>query len=103
MARHINYLGDWMMSWGYCLPTGIAGYVIQEVINPSTAQLESQAVQTPEAQAWGSIFTYFYVLYFGTFLIRREARDEEKCRDKYGKDWEKYTPLVRYKIIPGTF
>jgi len=27
-ARHINYLGDWIMGWTYCLPTGIAGYVI---------------------------------------------------------------------------
>lgn len=27
-ARHINYLGDWLMSWAYCLPTLAAGYKI---------------------------------------------------------------------------
>ncbi|KAH8692829.1 c-14 sterol reductase [Talaromyces proteolyticus] len=102
-ARHINYFGDWLMSWGYCLPTGIAGYVMLETINPSTGQLEKRAVQTPEAQGWGSIFTYFYVLYFGILLIHREGRDEEKCHKKYGKDWEKYKSLVRYKIIPGIY
>ncbi|CRG85802.1 delta14-sterol reductase [Talaromyces islandicus] len=102
-ARHINYLGDWLMSWGFCLPTGIAGYLMLETLNPATGQMEKQAVQTPEVQGWGSIFTYFYMLYFGVLLIHREGRDEEKCEKKYGKDWEKYTSLVRYKIIPGIY
>jgi delta14-sterol reductase len=65
--------------------------------------LEKQAVQAPKVQAWGSIFTYFYVLYFGMFLIHRGAKDEEKFDDKYGKSREKYPSLGRYKIIPGTF
>ncbi|PCH00879.1 Ergosterol biosynthesis ERG4/ERG24 [Penicillium occitanis (nom. inval.)] len=102
-ARHINYLGDWLMSWGYCLPTGFAGYTIIEAINSSTGELEKHAVQTPESRGWGSIFTYFYILYFGILLIHREGRDEEKCHRKYGKDWEKYTSLVRSKIIPGIY
>lgn len=102
-ARHINYLGDWLMSWGFCLPTGIAGYLMLETLNPTTGQMEKQAVQTPEVLGWGSIFTYFYMLYFGVLLIHREGRDEEKCEKKYGKDWEKYTSLVRYKIIPGIY
>lgn len=51
MARHINYLSDWSMSCGYCLPTGIAGYIIQETINPFTRQLERLAVQTPKVKA----------------------------------------------------
>jgi Delta14-sterol reductase len=102
-ARHINYLGDWLMSWGYCLPTGFAGYTIIEAINTSTGELEKQAVQTAEARGWGSVFTYFYILYFGILLIHREQRDEEKCAKKYGKDWEKYTSLVRSKIIPGIY
>ncbi len=28
IARHINYLGDWIQSWPYTLPTGLAGYTI---------------------------------------------------------------------------
>lgn len=102
-ARHINYLGDWLMSWAYCLPTGFAGYIIIEAVNSTTGELEKHAVQTPETRGWGSIFTYFYILYFGILLIHREGRDEEKCHRKYGKDWEKYTSLVRSKIIPGIY
>ncbi|OKL60638.1 Delta(14)-sterol reductase [Talaromyces atroroseus] len=102
-ARHINYLGDWLMSWGYCLPTGFAGYTMIEAINTSTGELEKQAVQTPGSRGWGAIFTYFYILYFGILLIHREQRDEEKCHKKYGKDWDKYTSLVRSKIIPGIY
>lgn len=102
-ARHVNYLGDWLMSWAYCLPTGVAGYLIIEALNPATGRMEKQAVQTPEVRGWGSIFTYFYMLYFGILLIHREGRDEEKCEKKYGKDWEKYTSLVRSRIIPGLY
>ncbi|KXS19079.1 ERG4/ERG24 ergosterol biosynthesis protein [Gonapodya prolifera JEL478] len=70
-ARHINYLGDWLMAWAWCLPTGFA---------------------TP--------ITYFYVVYFGVLLVHRELRDHEKCSNKYGADWDKYCKLVPYRIIP---
>ncbi|KAF9895365.1 erg24, C-14 sterol reductase [Aspergillus nanangensis] len=102
-ARHINYLGDWFMSWSYSLPTGIAGYAIVESINPATGEAQKQAVQTPEVRAWGMIFTYFFLLYFGVLLIHREQRDEEKCKKKYGADWDRYTSLVRSRIIPGIY
>jgi delta14-sterol reductase len=81
----------------------VAGYIILETLNPSTRQLEKQAVQTSEVRGWGSIFTYFYMLYFGILLIHREGRDEEKCQKKYGKDWDRYTSLVRSRIIPGIY
>ncbi|CAG8447250.1 8314_t:CDS:2 [Diversispora eburnea] len=60
-ARHINYLGDWIMAWAWCLPCG-----------------------------FDNIFPYFYVIYFTILLIHRELRDEEKCRKKYKKDWDIY-------------
>lgn len=101
-ARHINYLGDWVMSWGYCLPTGIAGYAIVEHMS-STGDVSRQAVQTPETRAWGMVFTYFYMIYFGVLLIHRERRDEEKCKRKYGADWDRYTSMVRSRIIPGIY
>ncbi|KAF7715158.1 Ergosterol biosynthesis ERG4/ERG24 family protein [Penicillium ucsense] len=103
LARHINYLGDWIMSWSYCLPTGVAGYALIESINPSTGAVQTQAVQTPEVRGWGMIFTYFYMLYFGVLLIHREMRDEEKCKKKYGADWNRYTSMVRSRIIPGIY
>ncbi|RLV90440.1 Delta [Spathaspora sp. JA1] len=71
LSQHINYFGDWLIGWSWCLPTGF---------------------QTP--------LTYFYVIYFGTLLLHRQIRDEAKCRGKYGKDWDKYEKLVPYKIIP---
>ncbi|OQD71738.1 hypothetical protein PENPOL_c001G08149 [Penicillium polonicum] len=103
LARHINYLGDWTMSWAYCLPTGVAGYVLIESINPASGAVQKQAVQTPEIRGWGMIFTYFYMLYFGVLLIHREMRDEEKCEKKYGADWKRYTSIVRSRIIPGIY
>ncbi|KKK27187.1 delta(14)-sterol reductase [Aspergillus rambellii] len=102
-ARHINYFGDWLMSWSYSLPTGIAGYAIIESVSPSTGELQKQAVQLPETRGWGMIFTYFFLIYFGVLLIHREQRDEEKCKKKYGKDWDRYTSLVRSRIIPGIY
>ena len=103
MARHINYLGDWIQGWGYSLPTGIAGYAIIETINPASGAIQKQAVQTPEARGWGMVFTYFYILYFGVLLIHRESRDEEKCKKKYKADWARYTAIVPSRIIPGIY
>ena len=101
-ARHINYLGDWIMSWSYCLPTGIAGYIIKRYTNPVTSNVTIE-VEQGSAKGFGMIFTYFYILYFGVLLVHRELRDEEKCRRKYGKDWVKYCTLVKWRILPGIY
>jgi Delta14-sterol reductase len=101
-ARHINYLGDWIMSWAYCLPTGIAGYVVTKQLSVTTGGYVSEVVQG-EARGWGMLFTYFYMLYFAILLIHRERRDEEKCRMKYGKDWDEYCKLVPWRIIPYVY
>lgn len=69
--QHPNYLGDLVMALAWSLPTGF---------------------ETP--------ITYFYVMYFFVLLVHRQMRDDENCKKKYGKDWEKYTTLVPYRIIP---
>lgn len=74
LARHINYFGDWLMSVAWCLPCGFA---------------------TP--------LVFFYPAYFAVLLIHRELRDEHKCAHKYGKDWDTYCSLVKYRIIPGIY
>ncbi|KAI8365944.1 ergosterol biosynthesis ERG4/ERG24 [Radiomyces spectabilis] len=74
MSRHINYLGDWLMALSWCLPCG-----------------------------FGSIIPYFYPIYFGFLLLHRERRDDHKCREKYGADWDKYCSIVKYRIIPGIY
>jgi len=114
-ARHINYCGDWIMAWSYCLPTGIAGYLVEQSSNTPTGVdslpidggftggFPGSTIVQGEARGYGMAITYFYVVYFGILLIHRELRDEEKCIRKYGKDWEKYRKLVPYRIIPGIY
>lgn len=101
-ARHINYLGDWIMGWSYCLPTGVAGYLITYYTNPETGHT-TKVVEQGEARGWGIVATYFYLVYFGVLLLHREQRDEEKCRKKYGRDWKRYTEIVRSRIVPGVY
>ncbi|QPG75916.1 hypothetical protein FOA43_003302 [Brettanomyces nanus] len=71
MAQHINYFGDILIASSWCLPTGF---------------------NTP--------LTYFYVIYFTCLLLHRQKRDEEKCSDKYKKDWQQYKKQVPWKIVP---
>ncbi|KNC46017.1 Delta(14)-sterol reductase [Thecamonas trahens ATCC 50062] len=74
VARHVNYLGDWIMAWAWCLPT---------------------LFHTP--------ITYYYVIYFGILLVHRDLRDDHKCATKYGKDWKRYCSIVRWRILPGIY
>ncbi|KAL8717081.1 MAG: hypothetical protein Q9225_005648 [Loekoesia sp. 1 TL-2023] len=115
-SRHPNYLGDWIMAWSYCLPTGIAGYVVKHgspVIMSHGDMIDGegfvsggpvkQQVLQGEARGWGMLITYFYVLYFAILLIHREMRDEEACKRKYGDDWKEYKKKVRWRILPGIY
>jgi protein-S-isoprenylcysteine O-methyltransferase Ste14 len=78
LARHINYLGDWIMGVAWCLPTGIRGL--------------SAAVP------------FFYALYFASLLAHRERRDDAACLVKYGReDWGKYCALVPWRIVPWVY
>ncbi|RKP34806.1 C-14 sterol reductase [Dimargaris cristalligena] len=74
LARHINYLGDWLFGLSWCLTTG-----------------------------FGSPIPYFYIIYFGILLIHRERRDDHKCRLKYKQDWDRYCSIVKYRIVPGIY
>lgn len=51
----------------------------------------------------GSVLPYFYCLYFASLLIHRERRDDMACRKKYGKDWDTYCSIVRWRIIPCVY
>ena len=115
-ARHINYTGDWIQAWAYCLTTGISGYLVQHSsVTPTSGQsaadgsyiYKSSGVETHvvqgAARGWGLAITYFYVVYFGILLVHREMRDEEKCERKYGDDWKRYKEIVRWRMFPGIY
>lgn len=101
-ARHVNYFGDWIMSFSYCMPTGIAGYIVNTYTNPVTGKTTREVVQG-EARGWGMLFTYFYIVYFIVLLGHRQRRDDLRCHRKYGKDWDRYMQLVKSRIIPGIY
>jgi 7-dehydrocholesterol reductase len=43
---------------------------------------------------------YFYVSFLTVLLIDRAFRDDRRCSNKYGSDWQSYCEKVPYKIIP---
>ncbi|KAH9074843.1 ERG4/ERG24 ergosterol biosynthesis protein [Lactarius deliciosus] len=73
-SRKPNYVADWTMSFTWGLVVGTA-----------------------------SPIPYFYSVFFITVLIHRTTRDFERCALKYGKDWERYCEIVRWKFIPGIY
>lgn len=106
VSRHINYLGDWIQSWPYSLPTGVAGFTILTAgtgAEGAYKMTDGREVVAGDAGGWGMIFTYFYIVYFAVLLIHRERRDDEKCANKYGEDWAKYKKIVRSRIVPGIY
>lgn len=71
IARHMNYTGDLILSCAYSLACGI-----------------------------GYTFPYFYFIFLLILLVHRCIRDEKRCKDKYGKQWEEYCHQVPYRLIP---
>jgi 7-dehydrocholesterol reductase len=61
LSRHFNYLGDLMISSAMCLTCGFT-----------------------------HILPYFYIIYMTILLLHRISRDDERCRNKYGKYWDEY-------------
>lgn len=107
-ARHINYFGDWIQSLPFCLPTGLAGYVIVPAGSGLVGagvrtMLDGRQVTQDGAAPWGMLFTYLYSAYFGFLLVHRERRDDNNCAEKYGDDWVKYRKQVPWRIIPGVY
>ena len=43
---------------------------------------------------------YLYFIFLTILLLDRAFRDDVRCREKYGKDWEKYCERVPYILIP---
>eukprot|EP01036_Dinobryon_divergens_P028095 gene28095-36986_t len=71
MARKINYTGDWLITFSWCLLCGFK-----------------------------SPIPYFQAVYFLILLIHRAIRDDEMCHEKYGDDWLEYKKRVPYMFVP---
>ncbi|KAF2068952.1 hypothetical protein CYY_009731 [Polysphondylium violaceum] len=74
ICRHLNYTGDIILSWAWCLPC-----------------------------LFDSPAPYFYGIYFTTLDLHRCWRDHNACLEKYGDDWRNYCKRVPYVFIPRIF
>ncbi|KAF7794249.1 hypothetical protein EIP86_005382 [Pleurotus ostreatoroseus] len=74
-SRKPNYVADWVMSLSWGLVQGLC-----------------------------SPIPYFYSVFFIT-LREHHTHDilTNRCAVKYGKDWERYCSIVKYKFIPGIY
>lgn len=70
LSRHVNYLGDTLMAVGLSL-------AVNAGLGP-----------------------WLYPLYYVALFIARERTDFERCREKYGRDWDEYCRRVPYRIVP---
>ncbi len=75
VARHINYLGEFLMATGIALSLG---------------QLDS-------------VWPWLYPLYYVLLLVPRERDDDRRCLEKYGALWTEYKRQVPYRIIPRLY
>ncbi|PRP75157.1 sterol delta-7-reductase [Planoprotostelium fungivorum] len=71
VARHFHYVPELALSLAWSLPAQYGGFI-----------------------------PYFYLVYLTVLLVHRSGRDELRCSDKYGKDWEKYKARVPYRMVP---
>ncbi len=70
-ARKIHYTADIVMAFSWALACGFDG-----------------------------ILPYLYPAFFLGMILHRAARDEARCRAKYGADWERYLTKVPDRFIP---
>jgi len=74
ISRHFNYVGDLVLSLAACLACGVE-----------------------------HILPHFYFIYLASLLVHRTFRDEHRCSAKYGKYWDDYCKVVKWRIVPYIF
>jgi Delta14-sterol reductase len=74
LGRKINYTGEIGVYLAFALTTGF--------------------------QSWGP---YLLPLSLTLLLVQRAARDDKKCRTKYGELWTEYCRRVRFRMLPFVY
>ena len=46
---------------------------------------------------------FLYVFFIILLLVHRIYRDEDKCKAKYGKYWDEYCKIVKWRLIPKIY
>lgn len=52
---------------------------------------------------FSGVLPYFYPLFFFSMIAHRYARDQQRCKEKYGADWDAYCKKVPYTFIPYVY
>jgi delta24(24(1))-sterol reductase len=73
-ARKIHYTADIVMAFTWALCCGFSGAL-----------------------------PYLYPAFFLVMILHRATRDEARCRQKYGADWDKYLSIVPKRFIPFVY
>jgi len=76
VARHFHYVWELLAALMWSVPSGFQAH---------------------------SPIGYIYIFQLTCILMQRIFRDEVKCKAKYGKYYEKYCSIVKYRLIPGIF
>jgi 7-dehydrocholesterol reductase len=74
VARHFHYVPEITLALAWSLPAGFTHFL-----------------------------PYFYVVFLTILLVDRAARDDKRCRKKYGPAWDDYCRRVPWKIVPGIY
>ena len=74
VARHFHYVPEILLALAWSLPAGFDHFL-----------------------------PYFYVVFLTILLTHRSLRDEDRCANKYGADWDAYKAKVKWRMVPGVF
>jgi delta24(24(1))-sterol reductase len=52
---------------------------------------------------FGGALPYLYPAFFLGMILHRAGRDEHRCAEKYGADWDRYLRAVRWRFVPFVY
>ncbi|KAJ3084326.1 C-24(28) sterol reductase [Quaeritorhiza haematococci] len=60
-------------------------------------------ITVSETSGVGSVIPFFYPCFFVIVLVHRVTRDMERCKKKYGADWDDYCKRVPWIFVPYVY